>query len=213
LIPQRITSDATPHVCCSTVINWLFRQARIKQTAFQRFSKRNAQCSTIGQYQGARREIVAIADDLQPLRATGYQEELDSLPLPLAIAKMQLNMERMTILRKLTWLIGMLGINGCEKAAPSVPSPMPVPSAAVAVPTKTANKTYTRAEFKKLVVRKTQAEILNAIGKPNHMTESKVNLRWFYDSTTYELDAKVLDQTAVIEFQDDTGVSVSFIGP
>ena len=88
---------------------------------------------------------------------------------------------------------------------------MPVPSVGAAVPTKAANKTYTRAEFKKLVIGKTQAEILKAIGKPNHITDSKINLRWFYDSTTYELDAKVLDQTAVIDFKDDIGVSVSFI--
>lgn len=84
-------------------------------------------------------------------------------------------------------------------------------------PTK-REKTYTREEFKKLVLGKTKEEVIKLIGKPNRTKEDKYLgeycLVWQYDGIAKDKDAIELDPITQLwlgDYSDPKNVKVSRI--
>ena len=68
-------------------------------------------------------------------------------------------------------------------------------------------KTYTREEFKKLVMGKTKDEIRKVLGQPDSTTD----LYWQYEKLTRDPDSKKKsDELVMVWFKDDKGDAVTF---
>lgn len=74
----------------------------------------------------------------------------------------------------------------------------------------TTTKTYTRDEFRKLVVGKTPDEVIAAVGRPDSTQDSGRDPTWYYDSRTRDPVSGKIDFHAQVIFQDGKVVRVNY---
>lgn len=77
-------------------------------------------------------------------------------------------------------------------------------------PVEPERKRYTRAEFTKLVVGKTQAEVIQAVGKPDSTSESGGRVWWYYSNTTTDPITGKTDQSIQLVFEDGKVSEVNY---
>ena len=74
-----------------------------------------------------------------------------------------------------------------------------------------AAKTYTRDEFRKLVIGKSPDEVIAAVGKPNSTQDyGKGSVNWYYDQRTTDPVTGNLDNTAQLIFENGRVASVNY---
>jgi hypothetical protein len=73
-----------------------------------------------------------------------------------------------------------------------------------------ARKSYPRSELKRLVIGKSQAEVLQLLGRPDHTFEHAGGVDWTYLGISYDPIAREEPSLARLNFQAGRVVSVDF---
>lgn len=73
-----------------------------------------------------------------------------------------------------------------------------------------SKKTYTREEFKKLVMGKSEVEVMAAVGKPDSTSESGGWLSWFYYDTTVDPITSKADKITSLQFDRGKVSGINF---
>ncbi|MFT3880695.1 MAG: hypothetical protein QM703_13650 [Gemmatales bacterium] len=90
-------------------------------------------------------------------------------------------------MRYLLLAVMLVSLVGCETKLVPAPVITNAQSAPLAVaPSKPAKKTYTREEFKKLVVGMNQDEVMGLLGNPESTTEISGQPVWRYEQITVD---------------------------
>ena len=76
--------------------------------------------------------------------------------------------------------------------------------------TSPAKKTYTRAEFKSLVMGMNQDEVLKVVGKPDRTIETVNSFDWYYYKATTDPITGKVDWAAHVRFEDGVVIAVTF---
>ena len=97
-------------------------------------------------------------------------------------------------MRRLAFLFLVLTLTACYQ--PSVPT------------TQKAKTVYSRDEFRKLVIGKTQDEVIKAVGKPFKTHDDPSNVFWMYQGITFDPVSDNHDNFIFINFVDGKAVKV-----
>lgn len=100
--------------------------------------------------------------------------------------------------------VAVLALVGCDKLKPTGTN------GTATVATASAKKTYTRAEFKALVVGKTPEQVIAAVGKPDSTQESSIGQTWYYRETTVDPITGKADATAQLVFENGIVDRINF---
>lgn len=73
-----------------------------------------------------------------------------------------------------------------------------------------ARKTYTRDEFRNLIIGKTPDQVLKAVGKPDRTREITGMNVWYYDATTTDPVTGKVDRAAQVIFEQGVVDRVSY---
>lgn len=94
-------------------------------------------------------------------------------------------------------LIALAGLVGCMDKAPP------------AGDTTATKKTYSRDEFKKLVIGKTEKEVLELVGKPDKTSEAGQTKYWHYHDRTIDPITGKADSITQLVFDNGAVSSVN----
>jgi hypothetical protein len=72
------------------------------------------------------------------------------------------------------------------------------------------NRTYTREEFRQLVMRKTEQEVIEALGKPNVADEAPDSKLWIYRNRTTDPATGKTDPQVTVRLEGGKVVAVDF---
>jgi len=72
------------------------------------------------------------------------------------------------------------------------------------------SSTYTREDFRAVVIGKTEAEVTTAIGPPTHTERNGGAPWWTYERITRDSATDKVDASAVVKFENGRVVSVGF---